>query len=96
MSNERFKPGTEAALKQWIGARTWDSGHPADTRRFYEFVNQYYLDHGHVIDERGLRAKIKDLLRMNGYPTVAYQEKLIQNRILLASKILEFLEVTRR
>ncbi len=92
----QLRANTEAALNEWIGLSTWDSGQHEDRRRFYQFVDQYQKDHGCVIYESELREQIKSAAKARGHVISADQEKAIQDFLSLAYKILEFLETTRR
>ncbi len=92
----QLKANTEAALNEWIGLSTWDSGQHEDKCRFYQFVNQYQKDHGCVIYESELREQIKSAAKVKGRLIGSDQEKAIQDFVSLAYKILEFLEATQR
>ncbi len=91
-----LKANTEAALNEWVGSSTWDSGQHEDKRRFYQFVNQYQKDHGCVLYESELREQIKSTAKAKGYLIGSDQEKAIQDFVSLAYKIIEFLELTER
>lgn len=84
-----LKPDTEKALDNWMLISTWDSGHPLDWDRFYQFVDQYQKDHGFSIDEPALRDIMKSKVGDQ------YEQK-INEYIGLAYKILDFLKVSNR
>lgn len=88
-----LKPTTEVALNGWAGVSTWDSDHPADRERFYDFVNHYQKDHGFTVDENELRRIIEQVAHG---PIGAKQRDLIAKKVSLAVDILEFLRRTGR
>ncbi len=91
----QLRETTMAALERWVTPSTWYRGGYDDVRRFYRFVSQYQRDHGCVIVP-DLRETIIKAATAKGHPVAAEQKKAIENFIVLAYKILDFLEETGR
>jgi len=83
----------ESKLKAWYGPGTWHTNHPSDFDRWYDFVNQYQLDHGFTIDEPLLQEHIE---RQADCRTNEYLCDIIRERISRAYNILDFLRRTGR
>ncbi len=90
-----LNPATSKALDGWITPETWHTNHPLDMKRFYGFVDQYAKRHGHALDEASLQEEIVQRLSQKGKVGKGPM-KVIQDRIILASGILDFLEQTNR
>ncbi len=88
-----LKPNTERALKAWLAPSTWDSDHPSDMYRWYDFVNQYQKEHGFVINEIDLRDHIQRSVKGT---LGAHQQEVIKKRVSFAIDILNFLKHTGR
>ena len=84
-----------AKLENWAKPSTWHTSHDLDLHRFFEFINQYVVDHGHSVDE----SELKDLIAtITNTPTGNDNplEEIIRERISLMVEILDFLQVTGR
>lgn len=80
-------------LDAWVKKDTWHTGHKIDMDRWYDFVNQYQMDHGYSIDEAALREIIEKKIAGNINELL---RKPIRTRISLARDILDFLKRTGR
>ena len=74
-----IKPNTQKALDHWL-VPTWDTGHPRDERRFYEFLSQYQQDHGFSINESELRKEIERTVKAKQLPFGKRQEKIVHDQ----------------
>ena len=86
------------ALRAWIGPKTWDTSHPCDWERWYEFVNAYSQEHGYSFDECDLREQIVKCRQEFG-EDISHNEQLlnvVKKRISVAGYILDFLNKTKR
>lgn len=54
---------TRAALDRWTRAGTWDTQHPSDTGRFFDFASSYLADNEGKFDESELRDMISSAVR---------------------------------
>jgi hypothetical protein len=86
-------PHTDAALDTWLRPQSWDSDHPTDMGRFYDFVSQYHRDYGGHLNESDLHDAIA--AKVPGGPTEV-QHDIIRRRVVLAATMVEFLEHTGR
>jgi hypothetical protein len=87
----QLKPDTEKALNAWLGSATWWTNKPLDMARFYDFVDQYLLDHGFSLEVAGLWKLICE--KSNSFADEVgngFLDEVIQNRIGLAIKILTY------
>ncbi len=91
----QLKEKTMAALDVWVKPATWYRGGYDDMRRFYRFVSQYQRDHGCVIAP-DFAETIVNAAKANGQVVASEQRKAIESFIVLAYKILDFLEETGR
>jgi hypothetical protein len=78
-----FKPKTEQALEEWMGAYSSDSQHDEDeTRKFYCFVCQYVQDHGYRMNQRAIMEAIKkgfdDRVALESNKSSVFQLVLVQ------------------
>lgn len=94
---------TEKALKIWICTPTWNSNHPNDMDRFFNFVNEYSKNEGLSINEQLLREKIADICEIpkdqriiDIYADHDNLYTIINNKISLMYSILDFLKSTGR
>ena len=90
-----LKSETSKALDKWLGPETWYTNHDLDMRRFYDFVDRYATEHGHLIDEVALSEEIVRRLEQKNNVTEELKQ-IIQTRISLAFDILDFLKGTQR
>ena len=87
---------TSEALDHWLGIETWQTNHECDLNRFFDFVNQYSLEHGFVMDEAALREEMeRRVQRLHGYPGERAREEL-REWLSRAYTILDFLRHTGR
>ena len=93
-----LKPNTGKTLDAWLGPHTWHTSHPLDMERWYDFVNQYQIDHGFTIDETALREIIESKLTEKIGKRFDNEDlrNVIRKRISLAYNILDFLKRTGR
>jgi hypothetical protein len=91
-----LKPATKAALDAWIRSATWDSEHPEDMQRFYQFLSLYQKEYGFALDEDALRKEIQAAAQAKGHAFGEQQEDLLERLIDLAYDILDFLKATGR
>ncbi len=91
-----FELDTSEALNRWMGPETWTTDHPTDMNRFYNFVNQYQIDHGYTINETALREEIERRVSNRGGVIGESLRDFIRRRISLAYNILDFLKQTGR
>jgi hypothetical protein len=91
-----LKPATQAALDAWIAPATWDSEHPEDMQRFYQFLSRYQKDYGFALDEDALRREIQTRVKAKGRAFGDHQEDLVDRLVDLAYDILDFLKATGR
>lgn len=82
----------QGALATWLGA-SWESNHPFDMDRWYDFVNEFSGEHGYHINETDLEGVIE--LTLNRHLNDEMR-KIIRDRIFLACSILSFLRHTGR
>jgi hypothetical protein len=92
----QLSTNAEAALDRWVGPSTWDSNHEEDFRRFYKFVDQYQRDHKFPINESDLRETIEAKVKKKNHSFGCHQQNLVRERVNLACKIIDFLEITGR
>lgn len=86
-----LKTYTAKALDEWL--RGYDSKQPDDIKRFYDFVIHYRAEHGYEMD----KAAIQELIRTKlSIPPEADFPEILNARIQLACRILDFLRYTRR
>jgi hypothetical protein len=86
----------EAALRTWIGGVAWDSHHPADEGRFYDFVHALWeMQRGHV-DEVALRERIVQELKTDDRGCRgAASEETVREYVHRATDILLYLAQTQ-
>jgi hypothetical protein len=90
-----LKSETSKALGGWINLPSWHTNHALDMERFYNFVDRYSREHSYPIDEDELREE--SIRRLNPRGKIGEElDGVLQSRIGLANKILEFLEHTGR
>lgn len=91
-----LKTNTTAALDDWLGPESWDSGEPEDEARFYRFVSAYEKDHGPSVDVNELRKEIARRVFKNGHPVGHPQLEAILDHLMSMGCILDFLRATGR
>lgn len=82
---------TQQKLIDWVGISTWSSGNPHDEERFYDFVYQYYKDHGASIDESSLQQVIKNQLKKCD-TVIANVDEEVREYVSLAVNLCRFLK----
>ncbi len=90
-----LSPETRIKLESWANTPTWFTGHPNDTQRFFEFVDQYSRSHGNFADEAMIQGVIASITKTSIGDNNALEEK-IRDRVSLMVEILDFLKVTGR
>ncbi len=91
-----LKANTTAALDDWLGPESWDSGNPPDEGRFYRFVSEYQKEHGLSIDVNELRKEIARRVLKNNHPVGQSQLESILDHLGFMGCILDFLRATGR
>lgn len=87
----QLKPDTEKALNAWLGSATWWTNKPLDMARFYDFVDQYLLDHGFSLEIAGLWKLICERTNHSASEVGnGLLDEVIQNRVALATTILTY------
>ena len=82
---------TQQKLTDWVGISTWSSGNPHDEQRFYDFVYQYYKDHGASIDESYLQQVIKNEIK-NCNTVIDKLDEVVREYVSQSVKFCSFLE----
>jgi len=91
-----LKTNTTAALDEWLGPESWDSGDPPDEGRFYRFVSEYQKEHGLSVDVNELRKEIARRVFAKGHPVGGAQLESILDHLGFMGCILDFLRETGR
>ena len=99
MEPSKWSTQTKQAFSEWLVRSTWHTNHPADIRRWYEFVDQYEKIHGTSVDESALREFIRDQAEKHHQIDIngsEHHQKIVSARVSTMIDILEFLEATTR
>jgi hypothetical protein len=91
-----LKTTSAAALDDWLGPESWDSGEPEDEARFYRFVSEYAKEHGFSMDPNELRQLIARTVLKKGHPVGHPQLEAILDHLMSMGCILDFLQATGR
>lgn len=91
-----LKISTTAALDDWVGPESWDSGEHEDEARFYRFVSEYQREHGFSVNPNELRQLIARAVLKKGHPVGHPQLEAILDHLMYMGCILDFLRATGR
>lgn len=91
-----FSPQIDKYFAAWILPDTWHKSHWADESRFYKFIKalDYYQD-PERLNEARLQEKILSAVKQNHTFDPQVAEEIINQRVLDAREILDFLDETR-
>lgn len=91
-----LKTNTTAALDEWLGPESWNSGEHEDEARFYRFVSEYQKEHGFSVNPNELRQLIARTVFKNSHPVGHPQLEAILDHLMSMGCILDFLRATGR
>tara|TARA_R110002095_G_scaffold76247_4_gene65119 strand:+ start:2827 stop:3108 length:282 start_codon:yes stop_codon:yes gene_type:complete len=85
-----LEASTQQKLKDWVMNDNWFKESLLEEQQYYDFVYQYYKDHGSIIDEASLQRDIKnEIKRCN--TEIANLDEEVRGCVSLAVKICGFL-----
>ncbi|MGR3178730.1 MAG: hypothetical protein ACUZ8E_11795 [Candidatus Anammoxibacter sp.] len=89
----KFSPIVEEALEKWITFPTWYTDHQFDMERFYDFAKALRHEFGYIAGrEEQIRERlIKEAKERHPNLNAETAEKVIWDRVHLATSILEYL-----
>ncbi len=79
----------EEKLIDWLSIPSWNSGNRSDFQRRKNFIAQYYIDHGELLDHNELFVRMANIVRAD-ISIQSSTSEMLENELENIAKKLKF------